>query len=262
MASALTVLVPTRNERGNIAPLLHRLGEVSRTTPLTAMFVDDSSDGTSAVIGRLAARTVCPVEVLHRPEHERADGLGGAVRLGLAEARSEYVCVMDADLQHPPELVPALLEEAQRSNADVVVASRRGCGGEVSGFSIGRRALSRGSEWMARALFPLCLRGVSDPMSGFFLLRRTAVDPSALHPRGFKILLEILLSDRRLSLSEVGFHFGERHAGESKATLREGASYLRRLIALRLHRWNPIGKRPPAVAVPVPLLPVDVDAGR
>jgi glycosyltransferase involved in cell wall biosynthesis len=256
------VLVPTRDERANIAPLLQRLGAVSRRTPLTVLFVDDSTDGTAEVIGRVSAETACRVEVLHRSERERAGGLAGAVRAGLAETRSEFVCVMDADLQHPPELLPDLLGEARRSNADVVVASRRRAGGAVSGFSARRRALSRGSEWMARALFPVRLRRVSDPMSGFFLVRRAAVDLEALRPCGFKILLEILLSDPRLSLSELGFHFGERHAGQSKASLREGRSYLRHLLALRVRTWNPIGKPPSTVAAAMPLVPVDADVSR
>jgi len=257
---SLTVLVPTRNERDNIEPLLERLGEVSRAVQFTVLFVDDSSDDTARVIGRLSDRAACGVQVLHRPEKRRVGGLGGAVRAGLRATRSEFVCVMDADLQHPPEVLPALLREAQRSEADVVVATRHRDGGDVSTFSAPRRALSRGSKLVARALFPRRLRGVSDPMSGFFLVRRTAIDVAALRPCGFKILLEILLSGRRLSVSEVGFCFGERHAGDSKATLREGGRYLRRLIALRVHRWNPAGKDTTNVAASMPVRSFDANA--
>jgi dolichol-phosphate mannosyltransferase len=259
-AGSLTVLVPTRNERGNIAALLERLGEASRAVRFTVLFVDDSTDGTAEVIGQLAARVACPVEVLHRPEKHRTGGLGGAVRAGLAATRSELVCVMDADLQHPPEVVPALVSEARRSNVDVVVASRHRDDADLAGFPAARRALSRGSEMMARALFPRRLRGVSDPMSGFFLVRRTAIDVAAMRPCGFKILLEILLSGPRLSMSEVGFHFGERHSGESKATLREGGRYLRRLIVLRIFRWNRAGKPPATVPSSMPIGAFDANA--
>ena len=251
----LTVLVPTRNERGNIEPLLDRLSAVSGELHLKVLFVDDSDDGTPEVITRLSAVAACPVAVLHRPGKERTGGLAGAVRAGLTVTSSELVCVMDADLQHPPELLTALVAEARRTNADVVVASRHGAGGDVTGFSTPRRALSRCSELMARALFPRRLRGVSDPMSGFFVVRRAAVDTAALRPNGFKILIEILLSGPRLSLSEVGFHFGDRHFGESKASLREGSRYLRRLIALRVRGWNPAGKRSRTVAARVPIRP-------
>lgn len=258
--ASLTVLVPTRNERGNIALLLDRLGEMSRTVGFTVLFVDDSTDGTPEVIRQLSPRAACPVDVLHRPERNRIGGLAGAVQAGLSTARSELVCVMDADLQHPPELLPALVTEARRSEADVVVASRHGARGDITGFSARRRALSRGSELVARLLFPRRLREVSDPMSGFFIVRRTAIDVAALRPCGFKVLLEILLSGPRLSISEVGFCFGERHSGESKATVREGGRYLRRLIALRVSLWNPAGKRPNTVAASMPMRPFDSSA--
>jgi glycosyltransferase involved in cell wall biosynthesis len=259
-ARSLTVLVPTRNERGNIATLLDRLGAVSRAEPFAVLFVDDSTDGTPEVIRALSARTPFPVGVLHRPENERSGGLGGAVRAGLSATESELVCVMDADLQHPPELLPALVAEARRSNADVVVASRHRDGGDIAGFPAARRALSRGSELMARVLFPRRLRAVSDPMSGFFLVRRMAIDVGAMRPCGFKILLEILLSGPRLSMSEIGFQFGERYAGESKATLREGGRYLRRLIVLRVRRWNRAGKRGSTVSTSMPIGAVDANA--
>jgi dolichol-phosphate mannosyltransferase len=162
--------------------------------------------------------------------------LGGAVVAGLRAARSEWICVMDADLQHPPELLGPLLEEARRSNADVVVASRYCPGGDVGDFSPLRTALSRSAVLLARAVFPRRLRHVSDPLSGFFLVRRTAIDLAGLRPRGFKILLEILVRGGPLATSEVAFRFGERYAGESKASLLEGVRYLRRLIELRAAR--------------------------
>ena len=165
------------------------------------------------------------------------------------------MCVMDADLQHPPELLATLIAEAQRSNADVAIASRHSAGGELGAFSLGRRALSRGSVLVARALFPRRLRGVSDPMSGFFVVRRTAIDVAGLSPCGFKILLEILLSGPRLSMTDVGFRFGDRHAGKSKATLREGGRYLRRLLVLRMCRWNPAGNRRRTVTESIAIRP-------
>lgn len=235
-APELTVLVPTRDERDNISPLLARLEKASREHRLEVVFVDDSTDDTPDVIRELAAHASTPVKLIHRPPDRREGGLGGAVLAGLKVARSEFVCVMDADLQHPPELLGALLDQAHSSHADLVLASRFCPGGDMGEFSVLRKALSRGSTLAARAMFPVRLRGVSDPMSGFFLFRRSAIDPQALRPRGFKILLEILLCGTRLNTSEVAFRFGERHAGESKASLLEGARYLRRLIELRASR--------------------------
>jgi dolichol-phosphate mannosyltransferase len=230
----VTVVVPTRNERDNIAPLLMRLERVRPELRVEVLFVDDSSDDTPSVIEMHAKRSSRVVSVLHRPASERVGGLGGAVRLGLSAAKSDLVCVMDADLQHPPDLVGALLDEAHRSGSDVVVASRYCDRGDVGNFSALRVALSRGSAMLAKALFPRRLRAVSDPMSGFFLLRRSAVNVAELQPRGFKILLEILLGGRSLTISEVPFRFGERHSGDSKASLREGTRYIRRLLELRV----------------------------
>jgi dolichol-phosphate mannosyltransferase len=140
---------------------------------------------------------------------------------------------MDADLQHPPELLGALIDEAARSNAEAVVASRYCRDGDGGSLSAPRMLLSRGSGLLAKALFPRRLRTVSDPMSGFFVVRRSALQASRLRPDGFKILLEILLSGPSLTISEVPFRFGVRHAGQSKASLREGVRYLRRLIKIR-----------------------------
>src|SRR6516164_1847857 len=183
----VTVVVPTRNERDTVAPLLRRLEKVRPDLRLEVLFIDDSSDDTPRVIEGQARRCSRTVSLIHRPEGERSGGLGGAVRVGLLAASSDLVCVMDADLQHPPELLGPLIDEAAQSRADVVVASRycdRGDAGELSAF---RLAVSRGSAMLAKALFPRCLRSVSDPMSGFFLVRRSAVDAGALEPKGFKI---------------------------------------------------------------------------
>jgi dolichol-phosphate mannosyltransferase len=143
------------------------------------------------------------------------------------------VCVMDADLQHPPETIPRLLERRLRSGDDVVIASRFCADGAVGAFGLLRRLLSRVSTVTAKLVFRDRLRGVTDPLSGFFLVRRDAVDLDLLRPLGFKILLEILVSSRPLRVSEVPFVFGERHAGESKASAREAARYARQLWRLR-----------------------------
>lgn len=114
-----------------------------------------------------------------------------------------------------------------------MIASRYCADGAAEGFSSLRARISRGSTSVAHLLFPRRLNGVSDPMSGFFLVRAAAIDPAGLHPAGFKILLEIMVRSPRLRVAEVPFHFGERLAGESKANVIEGARYVRQLIASR-----------------------------
>jgi putative flippase GtrA len=234
-----TVVVPTRNELDNVGPLLWRLEKIRPDLRLEVLFIDDSSDDTPRVIEGQAQRCSRTVSLIHRHESERSDGLGGAVRAGLLAARADLVCVMDADLQHPPEMLGALIDEASRSRADVVVASRYSDRGEVGELSAFRLVVSRGSAMLAKALFPRRLRAVSDPMSGFFLVRRSAVDARAFEPRGFKVLLEILVSGAALVTTEVPFRFGERHSGTSKASWHEGVRYLRRLVTLRIAgRWR------------------------
>ncbi len=229
----LSVIAPTRNEADNIAPLVARLEHVLPDGS-EIIFVDDSDDETPAMVESVALRSRYPIRLIHRPPGQRAGGLGGAVVAGLRAARSAWACVMDADLQHPPELIPRLLAQARLTQADLVIASRYCDEGKAEGLDGFRTAISRTSTTAARLAFPRRLRRVSDPMSGFFLLRKDLIDLDALRPRGFKILLEILVRNPRLKVSEVGFAFGKRHAGESKASLREGFRYLAHLGTLRL----------------------------
>ena len=141
---------------------------------------------------------------------------------------------MDADLQHPPEVVADLFAAGESAGADIVCATRNVSGAGRHGLGATRDVISRSFAAFARRAFPRRLRGVSDPMSGFFLVRRSALDPEALHPTGFKILLEILVRTPGLRRAEVGYEFAARHAGDSKASLRQGVVYLRHLARLRL----------------------------
>ncbi|GHC51522.1 glycosyltransferase [Streptomyces cinnamoneus] len=172
---SVTVVVPTFNESGNVRELLRRLGAALPVRhPCRAVFVDDSTDDTAAVIEEAAPGCPYPVTVVRRAVPE--GGLGGAVVEGMRAADSDWIVVMDADLQHPPDLVPELVDAGVREGADLVVASRYCPGGSRAGLAGGYRvAVSRGATWLAKALFPRALRGVSDPMSGFFAVRRETV---------------------------------------------------------------------------------------
>jgi dolichol-phosphate mannosyltransferase len=237
----LSIVVPTKNELGNVARLVARLEAVLPTVALEMIFVDASSDGTAAALEELSRRSEQDIVVLRQAPDRRCSGLGAAVVQGMRGARAPWVCVMDADLQHPPELIADLLERAESSDLDLVVASRY-CGqGQVAAFGWARAMASRSSTTTARLLFPRRLRTVSDPMSGFFLVRRDAVDLDALRPRGFKVLLDLLVRNPGLRAAEVAFTFGERQAGRSKATIREGLRYLSLLARLRFARFGAVG---------------------
>ena len=189
----LSIVVPTKNERGNVAALIERLEAVLPTVAMEIVFVDASSDGTAEVIEQAVTRSRHEIVLVPQSTSRRIGGLGGAVVQGLRVARAPWVCVMDADLQHPPELITALLEQAEARDLDLVVASRYCQPGERNGFGWARAMASRSSTTAARLLFPQRLRQVTDPMSGFFLVRRDAIAVDELRPRGFKILLEILV---------------------------------------------------------------------
>src|SRR3990172_2584194 len=215
----ISLTIPTRNDASNIEALLQRIEEATTGIPTEVIFVDDSSDETPAVISEAAQRSTLAVSLIHRPLESRGDGLGGAVAEGIRAAKGEWVCVMDADLQHPPEILPRLVEEARRTQADIVIASRYADAGEAAGLSSARSGLSRLCTRAARWLFPRRLRQVSDPLSGYFLVLLETLAPDTPRPKGFKILLEILLRFPHLPVSEIPFSFQLRHSGESKASI-------------------------------------------
>ena len=233
-AVELTIVVPTRNEEGNVPVLVERLERALGDLPAEVVFVDDSDDGTPVAVDRAGRDSRLDVRLVHRTGSQRRGGLGGAVVEGIRRARAPWVCVMDADLQHPPEAVRRLVAKSREGDLDLVVASRFCEDGGVGEFGPFRRALSSVSSGLAALCFPGRLRGVSDPMSGFFLVRRGALDPDVLQPEGFKILLEILVRTPGLRRGEVPFEFGTRHAGDSKAGAREAGRYLVQLWRLRL----------------------------
>ena len=227
----VTVVIPTRAEAGNIGPIIERLTLALGPRLGEIVFVDDSDDETPETIEAWARRRP-GVRLLHRPEAGPRNGLAGAVLLGIEAAGYAQVCVMDGDLQHPPEVVPRLLQALSSGQADLVLASRF-----LPDSSHHMSPLRRGASWLARmlarAILPARLRAISDPMTGFFVVDRRRLSPHALHPIGWKILLEILFRHPELRVSEVGFTFAPRHSGRSKASTREFAQLIRHLLRMR-----------------------------
>jgi dolichol-phosphate mannosyltransferase len=229
----LTLVIPTRNEAGNVPRLVLELGEALAGVDYRVVFVDDSTDETPAVIHALSEEDG-RISMIHRASAEQDGGLSTAVATGMDAVanESEYTCVMDADLQHPPEKVRELLEKARSTDADVVVASRYARGGSYAGLPRPvRKAISVGSKYLARIVFKEA-RKTSDPMTGFFLVRNEAISGIQFRPTGFKILLEILVCAPELRVAEVPLNFQARNAGVSKASLRQGLEYLAHIISL------------------------------
>lgn len=232
----LSLVIPTRNEELNIQPLAERIVAACTGITLELVFVDDSDDATAERIAALPTTPECAVICLARTGRQRSGGLSTAVLDGVRAARGDYLCVIDSDLQHPPEVIPRLLEEARASNCDLVVASRYVKGGSSKGLSgIVRATVSRSSSLLVHLLFPAS-RATTDPLSGFFLVRRDVLAAVPFAPVGFKILLEILVKSHGLSVRDYPFSMEARHAGTSKASFREGVRFLRHVYLLLTRR--------------------------
>ena len=223
--SELTIVVPTYNERERLDPLLEQIFGVAdrHRIAIQVIVVDDNSlDGTGECADAWTRRR--RVRVVHRAGKL---GLGSAVLEGFALADSDIVGVMDADLSHPPDLIPLLYATMTGGELDMVVASRYVRGGGTRDWPMGRLLLSKLACWMARPLTP-----VRDATSGFFLVRRERLREFRTAVRGFKIGLELLVRTRPRHVAEVGYVFVDRASGESKMNMREGVRYLRQLASL------------------------------
>lgn len=230
----VTIIVPTKNEAGNVDMLLSRIQSAMGEISTEVVFVDDSTDQTPQVIAHAADQyKPLAVQLVHRNAEQRVGGLGGAVVAGMRAAQAGIVCVMDGDLQHPPEIIPQMLAAIQDGSADLVAASRRVAESENQGLSLARTIISKGLDLLGRILFPRQLHDIQDPLTGFFMLRLDAINLDALHPQGFKILMEILVRNPGLRKLELPFRFGERFAGKSKASSSEAYKYLYLLMRLR-----------------------------
>ena len=225
----LTIVIPTYKERDNIQPLVTRIHAVLQDYPYDILVVDDNSpDGTAEEVRRLAA--AYPINVVVRTDKR---GLASAVVDGFALAKGRLLAVMDADLQHPPEIIKPLLDAAV-NGVDLVIASRYIKGGSVGNWSALRRFISAGAGWLAHLLLP-GTRSVKDPMSGCFLFDRRILNGVSLSPVGYKILLEILCLSRMTTTAEVAYRFENRRAGQTKLSLLTQGDYIRHLLSL-MHR--------------------------
>lgn len=224
----ISIIVPTYNERDNLEELFERISSSLRGRAFEIIVVDDDSpDRTWEKAQELSQKY--PIRVLRRTKER---GLSSAVIRGFEIAEGDVFVVMDADLQHPPEVIPKLIEAIEKG-ADIAVASRYVKGGGVENWYWYRRVISKGAIMIGRVALPK-IRNIKDPVSGFFALRREVVENVELNPVGFKILLEILIKGRYGSAVEVPFTFGLRSAGESKLGQKQIFDYLRHLWRLML----------------------------
>ena len=232
-AVILSLVVPTYEEADNIEALLRSLHDVLTgcRVGFEILVVDDDSPDRTWEVARNLASELPGIRVIRRTG---ASGLATAVTCGWAHARGEILGVIDGDGQHPPAVVADLLA-AMADRTDVAVASRHVPGGGVSNWSAFRRLLSRCAQALGLLLLPGTVGRVTDPMSGYFLVRRDVIADTDLDPVGYKILLEVLARGDVRRVAERPYVFLERERGESKVSARHYVDYLRHLMRLRLH---------------------------
>lgn len=231
----LGLTIPALREAANLPGLLDHIRRVLDPAgiPYEILVVDDDSrDGTEEIVSAIAQADP-RVRLLVR-KGER--GLSGAILHGWRNSEASILGVMDADLQHPPELLPKLLAAILAGN-DIAIGSRYTEGGELGDWNVVRRLLSAAAVW---ATWPIQQAGIRahDPMTGFFLVRRACIDGIQFQPTGFKLLLEVLVRGRIRSVSEVPFVFGLRARGASKANFKVGWDYARLLARLYADRFS------------------------
>ncbi|PYV59094.1 MAG: hypothetical protein DMG91_02265 [Acidobacteria bacterium] len=228
------LVVPALKEAGNLPTLIDRaqIALARQSNDYELIIVDDDSrDGTEEIVQEYSRRDQ-RIRLLVR---KGARGLSGAVLHGWNHTDATMLGVMDADLQHPPELLPTLLAAVNDGN-DIAIASRYVAKDSISNWNVARQLISRFGTW---ATWPLQRRGlrIKDPLSGFFIVRRECIDGLELQPYGFKILLEILVKGRIQKAAELPFKFATRHAGESKADLKIAFQYFSLLGKLSRHAF-------------------------
>ncbi len=225
-APALSLIVPTYNERGGLPELVRAVFAAYASAGIAGELVivdDNSPDGTGKVADDLAETH--PIRVLHRSGKL---GLGTAVIDGFTAAAAPIVGVIDADLSHPPALIPRLFDVMQQTGADIVIGSRYIRGGGTRNWERSRVLMSRFACLLARPL-----TDVRDATSGLFLIRKALARGVTISAGGFKICLELLIRSQPRRVVEVPYVFEGRTIGESKMNFKEAAGYVVQLRDLR-----------------------------
>src|ERR1700716_1229008 len=233
----LAIIVPTFNERENVGELIGRLATCLGDSSWEVVFVDDDSpDGTADVVrGHAAAdsRIRCIQRIGRR-------GLSSACVEGMLATTAPYLAVIDADLQHDERLLPRMLDTLKQGDTDIVVGSRYAPGGDISDWDAQRARMSRLAVRLSRVLVPSEL---TDPMSGFFMMRRSVLDGSVhkLSAIGFKILTDVFASyPQPLRFKELAYRFRVRRAGKSKLDSLTAWDYVMLLLDKLIGRWIPV----------------------
>jgi len=224
MGLRLSISIPTYNEKENLPELVEKIGEEFRKNKIEGevVIVDDNSpDGTGELAEELK-RKYKFLKVIHRSGKL---GLSSAVIESWKISNGNVLGAIDADLSHPVEKIGELFKTIQEEDADFVVGSRYIKGGKIENWTTKRRLMSKGATLLARIY-----TNVKDPMSGFFMIKRECIENKKINPKGFKILLELIIKADYKKVEEVPITFTDRVHGKSKAGTKEIIYYLMNLL--------------------------------
>src|SRR5208337_2056902 len=231
----LALIIPTLNEAENIRGVLNRTRSVLDPVGINYEILvvdDDSSDGTGEIVSAISLEDP-RVRLIVR---KGAKGVAGATLLGWENTDASIVGAMDADLQHPPELLPALISAILEGH-DAAIGSRYVEGGSLGNWNLPRKLLSNAALWVAIPVQRKQIRA-KDPTAGFFLVRRECIDQIQFQRTGFKLLLDVLVRGRIRSIKEIPYTFESRHHGASKATFKVACEYGGLLVRLYWERFG------------------------
>jgi len=235
-SAQVSIIIPTYNESQNILKILKSIGEfLPKNILAEAIVVDDNSpDGTGKIVENYLKEfkkiTGYTIDVIHRTAKK---GLSSAILNGIQQAKGDTIVVMDSDFSHPPQIIPRMIDALRKYQCDIVVASRYVKGGKISGWPLKRKLLSKLATVIAKKGL-----GVStlDPMSGFFAFKRPIIKGLKFDAIGFKMLLEILVKTKGVSVREIPYTFTDRQFGSSKVTLSTAIDYAKSVW--RLYRFG------------------------
>ncbi len=217
----ISLIIPTYNEEKNIEECINRANTALSSYNHEIIVIDDNSQDRTASIAESLGASVFV--------RKKDRGLAKSVVCGINQSKGEIIGVMDADLSHPPELIPELIKTLD--NYDIAIASRLVEGGGAEGWPRHRKFSSFIGTFIAKGL-----TSISDPMSGFFFLKRSVIEKIPFKPKGYKILLEILIKGNYNGVKEVPFIFRDRTQGESKLSFFVGLEYI--LQTIELYWWK------------------------
>jgi dolichol-phosphate mannosyltransferase len=226
----LSLAIPTYNERENIRLLISKIQDQFRQNNIEGKIIvidDNSPDGTGKIIDEISKKQK-NVKVIHR---EGKKGLSSAVLEGWKKAEGDILGVMDADLSHPCEKIPEMFREIEKGQADLVIGSRYIKNGGIRGWGISRKIVSRAATLLARPF-----TSIKDPMSGFFMIKRKCLLHRDINPKGFKILLELIIKADYTHSREIPIIFNNRKKGKSKAGIKEMFYYALNLFRYALYK--------------------------